>query len=383
MTANPFVPTTYGLQPNAGNLGAPGAIVATSSTQQTIGLGTFTFAVQPQAAWAPGMWIALTNASNVNQWMWGIVESYDKVSELVVNVTNKQGSGTVFSWLIALAGLSGPPGPAGDTGATGAPGVNAGPIVGTAQGISVTNNSSSPDTKIHINATQAMMVNSSGLSVVKSLPDAVIDLSMGTVTSTANGMDGEAPGISAWLYLYFISDGTITAGLASLNSSETGGPTLPAGYPFYTYVGAMRLDSSGNLMRTQQYGIKTQYKVVSGTNTPLLPVLANSLAGAVGSTSTPTWVAVAWTDFIPPHAAGAAQLVLSNGAGGGVVMAAPDNTYGAAGSTTNPPPVCIVNGNADSRTFEFVNVEGSFFWATSSTNGLLQCLGWSDPSINT
>lgn len=103
MTTNPFINTTSGLSVNAGIVGSPGAITATSSTSQTIATGTLSFQVPTQAAWAPGMFVSVVYANNSSDWMAGTVVSYSGTT-LVIDVSATNGSGTYASWLINLSG---------------------------------------------------------------------------------------------------------------------------------------------------------------------------------------------------------------------------------------------------------------------------------------
>ena len=374
MTDTPFINTTSGLGVNAGVVGTPGAITATSSTTQTIALGTLSFQVPAQAAWAPGMAVSMLDANNSANSMFGFVDSYSGTT-LIVDVTAINGSGTYASWLINLSGNPSSAGPAGATGATGATGAAAGPINGAVQGLKIKNNASTPSTKIDITAVAATMVNTSGTSERALAVSVTINTATGNVTSAANGMDGEAPGTSAWLYLYLINNGMTTAGLATLTSPLSGTPTLPAGYTYYTYVGAMMVDGSGNLLRTEQYGKCSRYVVTSGSNTAALPTMAN---GSAGSTSSPTWVGITLAGFVPPTAS--QVLVAANGDSGGTpatVIAAPNNAYGNA-TSANPPPVAT-SGVANNSHIDPLPIESaSIYWASSGTDGFLFCVGWDD-----
>lgn len=378
MTTNPFIQTTSGLVPNAGLLGTPGAIVATSTTTQTIGVGTFVFEIQAQCAFAPGMWVSITNPENSAQWMWAQVTSYDGISQLTVDTANTNGAGTLNSWAIALAGSPAGVGVPGPDGATGATGAAAGPLNGAAQALKVKNNTGTPNTKIDITALKAVMVDSSGTSVLASAVSVTIDLTTGTASSTANGMDGHARGTSAWLYLYLINNGSITSGLATLTSPLSGAPTLPSGYTSSTYVGAMYVDGSGNLMRTLQLGKKSHYTVTAATNTAALPTMAN---GVAGSTVTPTWVSVATGVFCP---ATTSKIFLSaNSNVGGTpttVIVAPNNGYGN-GASTNPPPIAAGATANMIHTDELLLETTNIFWASSSVDGYLFCIGWEDYCI--
>lgn len=373
MTSNPFIPTTSGLQPNAGVVGVPGAITATSSTSQTIGTGTFSFQVPTQAAWAPGMFISVVSSVSPSNFMTGTVVSYSGTT-LVINSTFTGGAGTYANWLINLSGAPsalGATGPAGPTGATGAA---AGPLNAFAAGLKVTNNAGTPSTKIDISALAATMVNSSGTSVLAKSVAVTIDLTTGTSTSAANGMDGEARGTSAWIYCYLINNGAATAGLGTLTSPLSGAPTLPAGYTSSLYVGAMRVDGSGNLLRTQQNGKRAHYVVTATTNTAALPTMGN---GSAGSTTSPTWVAITLSGFVPATAS-SVQEVANSDVGGtpSDVIAAPNNAFGNA-TSTNPPPLCATTGK-QSGVVTMPIESTSTYWASGGTDGYLFCVGWDD-----
>src|ERR1700730_19275329 len=100
-------------------------------------------------------------------------------------------------------------------------------------GLKIVNNAGTPSTKIDITFTQACLVSSSGVPIFVTSGVFTIDLTVGTVTPTVNGMDGESRPASGWVYLYTISTGSGAAGLASLTSPLSGVPTLPAGYTYY------------------------------------------------------------------------------------------------------------------------------------------------------
>ena len=218
------------------------------------------------------------------------------------------------------------------------------------------------------------MVTSGGTTILASSVSVTIDLTTGTSSSAANGMDGEARGTSAWIYTYLISNGTTTAGLATKTSPLSGLPTMPSGYTYYTYTGAMYVDGSGNLLRTAQEKNRAHYVVTAATNTAALPTMGN---GTAGSVSTPTWVAISLATFVPPTASNV--MVMANGDIGGTpaaVLAAPNNAYGNA-TSTNPPPVSSLTGSVTS--ISDLPIEStSIYWASAGTDGYLFCVGWDD-----
>lgn len=372
MNTSPFINSTSGLSPNAGVVGEPGAITATSSTQQTIGTGTLSFQVPTLAAWAPGMFVTMVPPNSSTNYMVGVVQSYS-LNTLVVNSISSQGAGTFSSWLINL-GAGGATGPAGAAGAAGAPGAAAGPVGASTQGLKITNKSGTESTKVSITAAAATMVNASGTSVYATGVSITIDLTTGTSSAAANGMDGEARGTSAWLYLYLINNGATTAGLATLTSPLSGLPTLPSGYTSYAYVGAMYVDGSGNLLRTLQNKNRAHYVVTGSSNTAALPTMASGSAGTVASGPT---VAITLAGFVPVTASNV--LLCANSDVGGTntaVVVGPNNAYGGP-NTSNPAP--IASSSAGTSHIDACPIESaSIYWASTSTDGFVLCVGWDD-----
>lgn len=243
----------------------------------------------------------------------------------------------------------------------------------TVRGLSIANNAGTPDTKIDISFTQGCLVSAVGAPAFLGILSATIDLTTGTVTSTANGMDGESRPASGWVYIYAISTGAGMAGLGTTVSPLSGPPTLPATYTFYAYLGAMRCDGSSKLVRNSQKGNKAQY-IVSAAQTTVLPTMTS---GAQGSPTVPTWIAIAVAGFVPPTAETIA-LVLNNGTSGSRAACAPNNLYGGTNSATNPPPLTSANtGNVAANSGVFY-IESANVYYAADVGGLLQCFGWTD-----
>lgn len=379
MTSNPFLPTTYGLAANAGLLGTPGAAIATSTTTQTIQTGDLTFTIQAQCIFGPGMWVSVTNPSNTAQWMWGTVKSYDGLGQLIVTVSFVNGGGTVSDWQIALAGQPPTAGATGPTGPTGATGASAGPVNGNAIGLTIANNSGTPNTKISVTALAATMVNSSGTSTRGTAVSVIIDLTTGTGSAAANGMDGEARGTSAWLYLYLINNGSTTSGLATLTSPLSGSPTMPSGYTYALYIGAVRVDGSGNLLRTKQFGKQTQYIVTAATNTATLPVAVNGSGGTFDLVS-PVYLTVNVSTFVPPTASKIGLVVNwgYNNQTAADAFVAPNNSY-AGTDTTNAPPLSTTGSAGASPAFGELTLESvDIYYTSNNAGGSVQVSGWTD-----
>jgi hypothetical protein len=78
-----------------------------------------------------------------------------------------------------------------------------------------------------------------------------------TVDITVNGAGGldatSSEQASTWYYVYVISDST-SGSVAGLLSESSTTPILPSGYDLYRRVGAVRNNSSSNLLRFKQWG---------------------------------------------------------------------------------------------------------------------------------
>ncbi len=107
----------------------------------------------------------------------------------------------------------------------------------------ITNNSGTPNTKIDITAGTSVLVTTAGLPKFLSSVAVTIDLT----TTGANGMDTGSRPTSGWVYTYVISNGSVTAGLATATSPTAGSPSYPSGYIYAAYAGAMYCDGSQNL----------------------------------------------------------------------------------------------------------------------------------------
>lgn len=85
------------------------ALTATSTTSNTVGLGSKVFTVQTGKQFVAGQYVQAISGSN---WMFGTVTSY-VTDQLTINVTDTNGSGTFASWAIAVSGIKGIQGIAG------------------------------------------------------------------------------------------------------------------------------------------------------------------------------------------------------------------------------------------------------------------------------
>lgn len=257
-----------------------------------------------------------------------------------------------------------------------------------ATGLKIANGSSSSTTTI--TARQVVMQSTAGAIINRSSVSVTLNITLGTAgTPVAGGMDGEATGTSAWLDVFAIDNGTAPAGLGSVAAVNGQNPAFPTGYSYKCYLGAIRVNSGGNLLGTLQLGNVAQY-VVGGANLTALPII---VTGASGDVTVPTWTPEAVTSYVPPTATtiklslnGIIAAVSANRG----AMVAPNNSYGAFTSTTNPPPLvnAIESGNSGTNVLCCGSIPGEFalestniYYAATSAAYVLTALGWKD-SVN-
>jgi hypothetical protein len=268
------------------------------------------------------------------------------------------------------------------------------PLCG-ASGLKITNGAS-PASIILLTAGQIVLQAANGLTINRSNVSLTnINITTGNGTSTANGMDGEAPGTSNWLYVWAIDNGAAPAGLVSSATGNGLAPILPSGYTYKCRLGAMRI-SSGSLLFTTQLGSEAQYVVqASGA----LPIITST----IGATF---WTAQSVVNFVPPTATRikiAAEFSLTvidnnTGAASAAAGVAPNANYASPGSTGRTPcgvlrslPAVVANitttdNNICDLVLESTNIyTGSNVTVSGSGSataaGVIAALGWKD-SVN-
>jgi hypothetical protein len=99
--------------------GLPERYGGASVTEHTIGGGSKMFVVNDRAlGYVPGSRVRFVDASNVNNWMEGVVTDYTD-NELTDTIVLSNGAGTIDDWVIALTGERGQQGNIGDQGLPG------------------------------------------------------------------------------------------------------------------------------------------------------------------------------------------------------------------------------------------------------------------------
>jgi hypothetical protein len=258
--------------------------------------------------------------------------------------------------------------------------VNPTPLCG-ASNLKIVNDAGTPNSEIDLTADAAVLVNPTGNVPIYVTAVSVV---INDTTNGANGLDtGSLGGVYGTFYFhYLISNGTTTAGLSSLSATS---PTMPSGYTYLCRLGATPTDGHANFLRTLQRGRMAQYVVVTSSNTPSLPNIANGPGGTWSATA-PTWTAVPITAFVPSTAIEIRIVVTGkyNNQTNGDVALAPNTSY-AGYATTNPPLLDLHAGSSDGNDVvgyvSFVLEGTTVAWASSTAGGAMNCLGWID-SVN-
>lgn len=239
------------------------------------------------------------------------------------------------------------------------------PNIGSVSGLTIANNSGTPNTKIDIAATSAILEGTlSGLKI--SSASVTID----ATTVGANGLDAGALAANTWYYSYLISDGTTTAGLLSASATA---PTLPTGYTFKLRVGAIQTDATPVFYRLKQKGREAQYAITAATNT------AAPWTVGLGSTAG-VWTAktVVGNGFPVPPTATMVHAFGTLGSPGLTVKVAPNLNYAASKYT----PIYLHKAGASSddvTVSAWIVLEStSIGYNSDDANGATGVFAWKD-----
>lgn len=184
---------------------------------------------------------------------------------------------------------------------------------------------------VTITADQAVTQSAAGLVLNRSTVSTSVNITTGTVTSTAGGMDGEAVGTSAWLYIFLIDNGSAINAIGAAAAGNGTSPTLPSGYTYKCRIGAVRVDGSSNLYRSVQRGRRFQWVLNGGSgNTTVFPTIS--------SAANVSYTAAAVAAAAPPTAS-AICVQANTSANNSNYGIAPNANYSTIGGGTAIPPI--------------------------------------------
>lgn len=137
-------------------------------------------------------------------------------------------------------------------------------LVGTSKNLVIKNQPGDEDTILDITADSVILQSNSGdYTVAVNVVDLVDITVMGI-----GGLDTGSETADTWYYVWLISNGASNGTLLSTSSST---PVLPSGYTFKALLGAVRNDSSSNLVRFWQAGCRIWYdfNLTAGPGSPV------------------------------------------------------------------------------------------------------------------
>ncbi|MGY2285615.1 phage tail protein [Pseudomonas gingeri] len=197
-----------------------------------------------------------------------------------------------------------------------------------------------------------------------------LNLGINASASGVNGLDTGILAASTWYYVWVIWNGSSVAGLLSLSSTT---PTMPNGYTHKGLVSVIRTDASANKypFSFQQAGPDWRYKPAPGSNLPSGTPQVSS--GVAGNVSTPTFVAIAVGNYVPPIAS-AIDIHLALSAAGANVTAAPSAAYTNAFST----PLRVATGPLAANCLggRMMLESNNIYWASNASDGAVYVNGF-------
>lgn len=221
------------------------------------------------------------------------------------------------------------------------------PLCG-AYGYQATNNAGSPNTKIDITATRAVMVSATGQVINRGS----VSVTINTAVNGANGLDTGSLTLNSVYYFYLIDNGSAPAGLISLSSTS---PTLPTNYTYVCRVGAIVTDSSSHV-----FGF-----IQSGANTALTSASLAVITATAGNCNTGTFASFAVTN----------APVTANQIVGGMLQGSASRIGIGASSTVS---VITTNVNGNAATFSIPVLSQTIWYCNGSTSNSINIDGWVD-----
>jgi len=199
------------------------------------------------------------------------------------------------------------------------------PVRDLSRGLAVVNASGAANSQVDIDADEIILQDSNGITINVTSVDLTVDIT----ESGADGLDTGAEEVSTWYYLWVISSGSVEAVLLSKSATS---PTLPSGYTYKAFVGAIYNDASGNFIAIKQTGnrvSRTILQVLNAGNQTSATIV--SLGGACP----PSAKAVRGIALLAQSGAGqAAGLIQPDATGLGQIQAY--CTYAGEGGLTVP-----------------------------------------------
>jgi hypothetical protein len=118
----------------------------------------------------------------------------------------------------------------------------------------ITNNASHADHQVDVDADEIILQDTDGIPLRVTSVNLTVDIAV----SGLNGLDTGTESSTAWYYIWVISNGTTVAGLLSASGTA---PTMPSGYTYKAFVGAVH-NLAGNFRNFDQLADTYLYNAV-------------------------------------------------------------------------------------------------------------------------
>lgn len=238
--------------------------------------------------------------------------------------------------------------------------------VSAARGLQLENLNASPTNSLYFYADEIVLAHYVTGEVIRYAP-------CSGNFNVATNYAGSPLAPNSWGYAWLVGDGT---NLNLFADSSMTGTNLPTNLPYRFYIGAFRLDGSGNLLRTKQRGSETNYIQTPASNTIVLPVIRTG-STAVGS-------ATSVANFVPPTATRIRGRIAD--APGAIVanyLSSNPNPIAFNGGN-NAAYVSVTNGTngGSSMLFDFFLEDMNLYSINGSAGVQTQCFGWKDGKVN-
>jgi hypothetical protein len=258
--------------------------------------------------------------------------------------------------------------------------------------LKIVNDVGAPTTTVDITADQALTQSVAGLVLNRTNVSVTLNISLGTVTSTAGGMDGETAPVSGWIDVWLIDNGSAINALGSKHSGNGLTPVLPSGVTYKCRAGAVQVDGASALFRQQINGQFGHYVITAGGNTAnygTAPLNIASGGAGVFSLTTPTLVAatVVGDGFCGPATASQINVIANNdfnNQGATNLEVARSQAYsgannGPGGTNKIAGYDLVLTVTTGATAAAWIPIEGtSVSWAGAAAGASILCGGWKD-----
>lgn len=128
-------------------------------------------------------------------------------------------------------------------------------VIAPHKNLVIVNNTTNPTYQIDINVSAVVLTD----ATPKMLMVSSVDLTVDVTASGANGLDTGSEANSTWYHLWVIRNASGT--VAGLLSTSATAPTMPSGYTYKGYVGAVYNDSGGDFIVMHQKNTRVSCEV--------------------------------------------------------------------------------------------------------------------------